>query len=69
MKYGMRKTLTAKEIQVLELKAGGATTEAVGLMLKASKRTIDTRLRSIYKKLGVYNLQQALLESGMVETR
>lgn len=69
MKYGMRKTLTAKEIRVLELKAGGATTEAVGLMLKTSKRTIDTRLRSIYKKLGVYNLQQALLESGMVETR
>jgi len=45
--------LTAHELQVALLVAGGATNREVGMRLLLSPRTIEFHLRNIYAKIGV----------------
>ena len=45
--------LTAREVEVLRLVAGGLTSAQVANELYVSRRTVDTHLTSIYHKLGI----------------
>ena len=48
-----RDQLTARELDVLRLLAGGLTNREIADRLGISPRTIDAHLRSIYGKIGV----------------
>lgn len=48
-----RDQLTAREIEVLRLTAGGLTNREIADRLGISLRTVDAHLRSIYGKIGV----------------
>lgn len=52
-------TLTAREIEVLRLVAGGLTDIQVAERLVLSPRTVSTHLRSIYTKLNVHSRASA----------
>ena len=45
--------LTARELQVLRLVAGGATNRSIGTTLGLSERTVDRHVSNIFAKLGV----------------
>jgi DNA-binding CsgD family transcriptional regulator len=45
--------LTRREREVALLAAGGATSKEIAERLSVSKRTVDTHLDRIYRKLGV----------------
>ena len=46
--------LTPKEQEILQWMVAGKSYEEVGVILNISTHTVDTHLRHIYKKLGVY---------------
>ena len=46
--------LTAREEQVRSLVVGGLGTDGVAARLGISRRTVETHLRNVYKKLGVH---------------
>jgi len=50
--------LTAQELQVARLVAGGATTKDAAAALFLSPRTVDAHLRSIFAKLGITSRRQ-----------
>jgi DNA-binding CsgD family transcriptional regulator len=56
-----RDQLTAREIDVLRLIAGGLTNREIAGRLGISPRTIDAHLRSIYGKIGVSSRSAATL--------
>lgn len=43
--------LTRREAELLELMAAGQTNRAIGERLSLSERTVETHVRSIYRKL------------------
>ncbi len=53
-------SLTAREIEVLNLILEGKSSGEVAEILYLSKRTVDFHLAKIYEKLGVSNRIQAL---------
>jgi DNA-binding CsgD family transcriptional regulator/tetratricopeptide (TPR) repeat protein len=60
--------LTAREAEVLRLVAGGLTNAQVAGKLFLSRRTVDTHLTSVYRKLGVSSRAAAIrfaLEQGL----
>ena len=56
-----RDQLTAREIDVVRLIAGGLTNREIADRLGISPRTIDAHLRSIYGKIGVSSRSAATL--------
>lgn len=52
--------LTAREVDVLRLVAGGLSSQQTADQLGLSKRTVDDHLSKVYSKLGVGNRVQAL---------
>ncbi|WP_432519297.1 AAA family ATPase [Kineococcus sp. SYSU DK006] len=48
-----RGPLTARELQVAQLVAAGATTQEVAAQLVISPRTVDAHLRAVFAKLGI----------------
>ena len=57
------RTLTKREVQVLDLIGRGLTSSEAAEMLFLSKRTVDFHLSKIYEKLNVSNRVQALHEA------
>lgn len=49
------KTLTAREIQVVQLAAGGATNDAIATVLVVSPRTVESHIDKSMKKTGAKN--------------
>jgi DNA-binding CsgD family transcriptional regulator len=61
-------TLTAAELRVAELVISGMSNQAVATTLTLSKRTVDTHLGRIYRKLGITGrtrLREAIFEDGV----
>ncbi|MCR2816615.1 helix-turn-helix transcriptional regulator [Microbacterium jiangjiandongii] len=50
--------LTAQELHIARLVAGGATSREVGTQLFLSPRTIEAHLRNIFRKLGITSRRQ-----------
>ncbi|MGW7042211.1 ATP-binding protein [Streptomyces avermitilis] len=50
--------LTAQELRIARLVAGGATSKEVGIQLFLSPRTVDAHLRNIFAKLGISSRRQ-----------
>lgn len=64
-----RASLTAREIQALELLAKGLTNKQIGMALKISEHTARNHVNSIMEKLGVSDRTEAVitaLQQGLV---
>lgn len=62
--------LTSKEIEILNLLARGFSVPELAGLMKVSKNTIATHVKSIYKKLAVNSRSQAVYEAtslGIIE--
>jgi len=57
-----RGNLTKREIRVLKLVASGKTNKEIAKKLFVSEKTVKNHLNHIYKKLGVKNRAQAVVE-------
>jgi two-component system response regulator DesR len=55
--------LTARERQVLDLMASGATNREIAASLFLSHHTVKEHTSSLYRKLGVKNRAQAVVRS------
>jgi DNA-binding NarL/FixJ family response regulator len=53
--------LTGRELAVLAAVARGASNKVVASQLSISVETVRSRLKRIYRKLGVHNRSQAML--------
>ncbi|MFO7700345.1 MAG: response regulator transcription factor, partial [Acidimicrobiia bacterium] len=59
---GARKpSLTGREIEVLELVAGGKTSRDIGDLLYISENTVKNHIRNILDKLGLHSRNEAVL--------
>ena len=61
---GAQAELSAREIEVLEHAARGFTVGQIARRLALSPRTVETHLRTAYRKLGVRNRVQALARAS-----
>ena len=61
---GAQPELSAREIEVLEHAARGFTVGQIARRLALSPRTVETHLRTAYRKLGVRNRVQALARAS-----
>jgi len=64
-------SLTARELEVLRLIAGGSTNREIGGELGISVRTVDTHRSNVLEKLGVRNnadLTRLAIHFGLVPT-
>jgi DNA-binding NarL/FixJ family response regulator len=61
---GTQPELSAREIEVLEHAARGFTVGQIARRLALSPRTVETHLRTAYRKLGVRNRVQALARAS-----
>jgi DNA-binding NarL/FixJ family response regulator len=52
--------LSERELEVLELAAGGASNKSIGSALFLSPRTVEAHMRSIFDKLGVSSRTEAV---------
>jgi DNA-binding NarL/FixJ family response regulator len=52
--------LSSRELQVIELVAGGHTTESIGVHLSVSSETVQTHVQAIMRKLGAGTRSQAV---------
>ena len=55
----VRSTLTDREWEVLDLVAGGSSTEEIARTLVLSTETVRSHLKNLYRKLGVRSRDQA----------
>ena len=62
-----QRSLTAREVQVLQGIAEGNPTQRTAELLGISARSVDRNLEHIYKKLGADNRTQAILMALMEE--
>jgi DNA-binding CsgD family transcriptional regulator len=53
-------TLTPREVEVLRLLAGGASTDQIAELLNISRETVRNHVRSILRKLGVHSRLEAI---------
>jgi len=58
-----RANLTKKEVKVLKLVASGKTNKEIAKKLFISEKTVKNHLNHIYRKLGVKNRAQAVVEA------
>lgn len=54
------RTLTDRELEVLQAMAAGLTAQQAGSSFGISRRTVENHLASVYVKLGVHDRIQAL---------
>jgi DNA-binding CsgD family transcriptional regulator len=54
------RVLTSREVQVLQLSAGGLSSGVIGLRLGTSPRTVQKHLEHVHRKLGVRSTQDAI---------
>jgi two-component system nitrate/nitrite response regulator NarL len=62
--------LTARQLRVLELAAGGSTTQQIAATLGLSGATVRTHFDHLYEKLGVTDRAAAVaqgLRRGLIE--
>jgi DNA-binding NarL/FixJ family response regulator len=67
---GVRATITARELQILEHVSLGLTMKQVASRLGVSPRTVEAHLAKLYRKLGARNRVQALSRAaslGLIE--
>jgi len=57
-----RVTLTKREVRILNLVASGSTNKEIATRLFISEKTVKNHLNHIYRKLGVKNRAQAVVE-------
>ncbi len=70
MRAPAEETLSAREIQVLTMVAGGASNKTIGHQLHISEATVKTHLLHIFEKLGVSDRTQAVtvaVQRGIVQ--
>lgn len=58
-----REVLSEREIQCLQLIAGGKTSWAIAEILGISQHTVNAHIRNIVRKLGVATRPQAVAEA------
>ncbi|MBA7520811.1 HTH-type transcriptional regulator MalT [subsurface metagenome] len=58
-----RANLTKREVKVLKLVASGKTNKEIAKKLFISEKTVKNHLNHIYRKLGVKNRAQAVVEA------
>jgi len=58
-----RANLTKREVKVLKLVASGKTNKEIANRLSVSEKTVKNHLNHIYRKLGVKNRAQAVVEA------
>jgi len=62
--------LTAREVEILRLVAGGQANKQVAYQLRISEKTVRNHISHIYEKLGIYDRTQAVLNAvrkGLIE--
>jgi DNA-binding NarL/FixJ family response regulator len=62
--------LTAREVELLRLLAGGMGIKQISYRLQISEKTVRNHVSHIYEKLGIYDRTQAVLyavRKGLVE--
>jgi DNA-binding CsgD family transcriptional regulator len=67
LRTGSSASLTARELQVLRLVAGGATNRSIGSQLGLSARTVDRHMSNIFAKLGVSSRAAATASAHRAE--
>jgi DNA-binding NarL/FixJ family response regulator len=55
--------LSSRELQVIELVAGGHTSESIGVHLSVSSETVQTHVQTIMRKLGAGTRSQAVAKA------
>jgi DNA-binding CsgD family transcriptional regulator len=63
----MKKSLTPRELEVVQLIASGFTDREIAAMLSISSKTVNTHRKNVLKKLAVKNT--ALLIRYVIENR
>ncbi len=64
--------LTSRELETLEAAAGGLSNAEIAHRLEVSHRTVEVHLGNLFKKLGVRNRTEAVIEAlkaGLIEQR
>lgn len=62
----IRRPITARQREILRLLANGLTRQEVADALYLSIRTVEDHIQKAYAKVDATNLQQALVNSGIV---
>jgi DNA-binding NarL/FixJ family response regulator len=65
----VRSALTDREWEVLDLLAGGATTEEIARTLVLSTETVRSHLKNLYRKLGVRSREEATAAAARMRER
>lgn len=58
--------LSQREVELLSLLAKGMTQKDACEVLEISHRTLSAHMKSIYKRLGVHNLAEAIYEAFQI---
>lgn len=58
--FGNSKSLSKRELQILELAAKGETNKSIGAQFSLSSRTVEVHMRNIFTKLGVSSRTEAV---------
>ena len=70
MSFGALLQLTARELQVLQLVAGGLSNREIADRLVISRKTVGNHIEHVYSKIGVSNRAMASLfasQHGLLE--
>lgn len=58
--FGNSRSLSKRELQILELAAKGETNKSIGAQFSLSSRTVEVHMRNIFTKLGVSSRTEAV---------